>query len=293
MTKRRLRETLKISLFGAFVQLGSAPSVFAASVKGEYLFEIGGFGITNSMATTWVFAILIILFFRFLIRGGAKLIPSNGQLAIEAIVDSLSSILEPVMGQRAFKAAFPLLLGFFSYILFMNWSGILPGVGSIGIEKNVGGVEKLVPFFRPADTDLNTTLALAIISFAAWFYFVMKYAGPKAFLYDTFGNKANKNDVALPIYISLFAVFFAVGCIDLISIIMRLLSLSFRLYGNCFGGEVLLDNMHNIAISLPRFFSWIIPIPFYFLEFLIGLIQAFLFTLLTAVYIGLLTAHEE
>ena len=260
---------LKISLIGAFVQLGCAQSAFAASVKGEYLFEIGGFGITNSMATTWVFAIIIILLFRFLIRGGAKLIPSNGQLVIETIVESLSSILEPVMGQRAFKAAFPLLLGFFSYILLMNWSGILPGVGSIGLEKTVDGAEKFV------------------------LYFVMKYAGPKAFLHDTFGNKADKNDVALPIYISLFAVFFAVGCIDLISIIMRLLSLSFRLYGNCFGGEVLLDNMHNIAISLPRFFSWIIPIPFYFLEFLIGLIQAFLFTLLTAVYIGLLTAHEE
>ena len=78
------------------------------------------------------------------------------------------------MGKKAFKAAFPLLLGFFAYILMMNWSGILPGVGSIGIEKTVDGAEKLVPFFRPADTDLNTTLALAIISFVAWFYFVMK-----------------------------------------------------------------------------------------------------------------------
>ena len=78
---------LKISLIGAFVQLGCAPSAFAASVKAEYIFEIGGFGVTNSMLTTWIFAVLIILFFRFMIRGVAKLIPSNGQLAIEAIVE--------------------------------------------------------------------------------------------------------------------------------------------------------------------------------------------------------------
>ena len=90
-----------------------------------------------------------------------------------------------------------------------------------------------------------------------------------------------------------FAVFFAVGCIDIISIIMRLLSLSFRLFGNNFGGEVLLENMHKMALSLPRVFSWTIPLPFYLLEMLIGLIQAFLFTLLTAVYIGLLTKEQE
>ena len=88
-------------------------------------------------------------------------------------------------------------------------------------------------------------------------------------------------------------VFFAVGCIDIISIIMRLLSLSFRLFGNVFGGEVLLENMHSLAAELPSWISWVIPLPFYLLEILIGLIQAFLFTLLTAVYIGLLTNHEE
>ena len=74
---------------------------------------------------------------------------------------------------------------------------------------------------------------------------------------------------------------------------MRLLSLSFRLFGNNFGGEALLENMHHLAIGLPRWISWIIPIPFYLLEMLIGLIQAFLFALLTAVYIGLLTGQEE
>ena len=111
-----------------------------------------------------------------------------------------------------------------------------------------------------------------------------------AILYNLFGQTVLGRVL---IYIALFAVFFAVGCIDIISIIMRLLSLSFRLFGNNFGGEVLLENMHKMALSLPRVFSWTIPLPFYLLEMLIGLIQAFLFTLLTAVYIGLLTKEQE
>ncbi len=278
-------------IISALFLCASVPS-YAADLKSSYLFEIAGFPITNSMLTTWIFAFVIILFFRFLIRGGAKLVPSKGQLVVETIIDALKSTLEPIMGAKAFKGAFPLLLGLFCYILIMNWSGLLPGVGSVGLKPENESAH-IVPFLRPANTDLNTTLALAMISFCAWGYLVYKYAGPKLFLYDTFGNKANPNEIAKPIYIALFAVFFAVGCIDVISIIMRLLSLSLRLFGNNFGGEVLLEKMHHMAIGLPKFVSWIIPLPFYLLEMLIGLIQAFLFTLLTAVYVGLLTGHEE
>ncbi len=280
-------------LFVAGSFFASTATSQASEVKGEYLFEIAGLPITNSMLTTWIFTLIIILLFRLLIRGEAKLVPTKGQLLVETIIDALKGALEPIMGARAFKGAFPLLIGIFCYILIMNFSGILPGVGTIGQKQGSGESTHFVPFLRPANTDLNTTLALAIISFVAWIYFVGKYAGAKHFLYDTFGNKANPAEVAKPMYIALFGVFFAVGCIDLISIVMRLLSLSFRLFGNNFGGEVLLENMHHIAISTPRFFSWLFPLPFYLLEMLIGLIQAFLFTLLTAVYIGLLTNNEE
>jgi len=286
-------KVLKISVLLACAQLYGASATFASSVKADYLFDIYGLPITNSMFTTWIFTAVIIILFRLLIWKGAKLVPSCGQQIIESIIDGLRGIFEPLMGEKAFKGAFPLLLGFFSYILIMNWSGLLPGVGSIGLEQQADGTTKFVPFLRPANTDLNTTLALAIISFVAWIYFVGKYVGLKGFLKDTFGNKADKKEIALPIYFSLFFVFFAVGCIDIVSILMRLLSLSFRLFGNNFGGEVLLENMHHLAIDLPRWASWIIPIPFYLLEMLIGLIQAFLFSLLPAVYIGLLTGHEE
>lgn len=315
----RLRHKLFPLLSIAF----ATNSACAADLKSESIFSVFGLPVTNLMLTTWIFTIIIIALFRLLIGGRAKLIPSKGQIAVETIIDGLRGIFEPLMGKAAFKGAFPLLLGFFAYILVMNWSGLLPGAGSIGEERiaevapaqtaefaaagfkpavhaavETAGqgmtlMEKFVPFIRPANSDLNTTLALSIISFVAWIYFVWKYAGPKAFLHETFGNKADKNEVPFFIYVSLFFVFFAVGCIDVISILMRLLSLSFRLYGNNFGGEVLLENMHEIAIGLPRFVSWIIPIPFYLLEILIGFIQAFLFSLLTAVYIGLLTGHQE
>jgi len=264
--------------------------------------------------TTWIFAAVIILLFRLLLWRGASIVPSWGQQIIETIIDSLRGIFEPLMGKKTFNGAFPILLGFFSYILIMNWSGLLPGVGSIGEEQiarataanvaqyqaqgfkaaeTAGEMTKFIPYLRPANTDLNTTLALAIISFGAWIYFVWKGVGVGGFLKDTFGNKADPKEIAKPIYLSLFAVFFAVGCIDIISITMRLISLSFRLFGNSFGGEVLLENMYDIAAELPQWISWIIPLPFFLLEMLIGLIQAFLFALLTAVYIGLLTGTEH
>ncbi len=305
---------LKFSAVLLFAQCIGASPAAAASVKGECLFDICGFPVTNSMLTTWIFAFVVIALFRLLIPGGAKLSPGWGQQILEGIIDGLRSIFEPLMGKKAFAEAFPLLLGFFAYILIMNWSGLLPGVGSVGemqsaknvtetaayvsegfraVDSSPGVYEKFVPFLRPANTDLNTTLALAVISFGAWIYFVVKYVGVGGFIKETFGNKADRREIALPIYLSLFLVFFAVGCIDIVSIIMRLLSLSFRLFGNNFGGEVLLENMHELAIGLPRWASWVIPIPFYLLEMLIGLIQAFLFSLLTAVYIGLLTGQHE
>jgi len=275
------------------------------SLKGEII-NLFGVQITNSMLTTIFFAVVIVVLFRFLIKGGAKVVPSKGQLVVESIIDSLKGILEPIMGKNAFKGAFPLLLSFFVYILVNNWSGLLTfgnafyNVETLAIAtdqvdqyKSLGyhivetgetiKAQKFTHFFRPANSDLNSTLALALISFISWFYFVMKYAGPRALYHDWFGNKADKKELAFPIYLFLFFIFFMVGFIELISALMRVVSLSFRLYGNNFGGEVLLANM-----SFP-----VISVPFYFLELLIGIVQAFVFTLLSAIYIGLITNHEE
>ena len=280
---------LKTCTIAGAIQTVFATEGFCAEIKGEQLFDVFGFPVTNSMFTTWIFAAVIIVGVRLLLGRGAKLVPGRGQMAVEAVISSLSGIFEPLMGTKAFRAAFPLLLGFFWFILIMNWSGLLPGVGSIGQERaaeTAGGAAHFVPFLRPANTDLNTTLALAIISFVAWIIFVLKYAGLKVFLHDTFGNKADKSDTPVLIYYLLFPIFFAVGFVEIISAAIRPVSLSCRLFGNVFGGEMLLESMYGM-------FAYILPLPFCFLELLVGLVQAFIFTLLTAVYIGLLTSHED
>ena len=246
------------------------------------LTEIYGLPITNSMVTSWVFSLAIILVFRW-VAGKPKLIPTRGQVVIENLMEGIRGMIAPIVGRHMVKVTFPLLLAFFVFILIHNWSGLLPGVGTFGLEHD----GHLTYFYRPANTDLNMTLALAIVSFVAWGYYVLRYAGLKVLLYDLFGNKADKADVPAAMYYVLFLIFFAVGFIEIISILLRLVSLSFRLYGNMFGGENLLTSIMGMAPW------WLpIPLPFYLLETLIGLVQALVFTLLVAVYIGLICNHE-
>lgn len=239
--------------------------------------------ITNSILTSWVFSIILIVLVRFAVGGRPKLIPGKGQGVIESMMEAVKEMIEPIVGRRMVGPTFPLLMGFFIFILIQNWSGLIPGVGTFGHYDEHG---HLLYYFRPGNADLNMTLALAIVSFVAWLYYIIRYAGPKVILYDLFGNKADKKDVPGIIYYFLFVIFLAVGVIEIISIFLRLVSLSFRLFGNVFGGE-------NLLYTLQGMVSYILPVPFYFLEVLIGLIQAFVFTLLTAIYIGLICHHGD
>jgi F-type H+-transporting ATPase subunit a len=145
---------------------------------------------------------------------------------------------------------------------------------------------EMLEFVRPGNADLNGTVALALVAFVAWFYFIMRYAGPSFVFKDIFGNKANKREIPSAIYYPLFIVFGAVGLIEIVSIIFRPISLSFRLFGNVYGGENLLHAMSAMS-------RWGLPIPFYFLELLIGFVQALVFTLLVSVYIGLICNHGD
>jgi F-type H+-transporting ATPase subunit a len=266
--------------------LAASPPVLAnegggVSAEATGLINIGGFTITNSMLMMWLLAIAIIVGIQLLV-GRPKLVPGRGQALVEELLGGLRDLLAPIVGQKAIGPAFPLLVSFFVYILLMNWSGLLPGVGNIGLFAN-GHME--ADIFRPANSDLNTTLALAAISFAGWIYFVLRYAGLRALLKDTFGNKAERSDMSAPMYAFLTVLFLAVGLIEVISILFRPVSLSFRLYGNVFGGENLL---HHLSSMVPVF----LPVAVYFLELLVGLIQALVFTMLSAVYIGLVCNHE-
>lgn len=276
-----------LSLIGLF-----SPSLVFASSEGVKqsatdLFNLGGIPISNSILTTWIVAALIIIGVRLAV-GTPKLIPGKGQAVVEGMAQGLRDTLEPIVGKRMIGKTFPLLCGFFVFILLMNWSGLLPGVGTIKFQADDLHWQDAI---RPANSDLNTTLALSILSFLAWTYFVLRYAGFKVLIFDLFGNKANKTEVGTVIWILLIPIFFAVGGIEVVSITFRLLSLSFRLFGNVYGGENLIHALGN-PNTLGTFATYIVPAFAGILEVLVGLIQAFVFTLLSAVYIGLICNHE-
>lgn len=262
-----------------FASDGAAHGV---SPTAEALFHIGPFPITNSMVTSWLVAALLIIAIRIAV-GRPKLVPSRSQAVVEHLVEGMLDLVRPIVGNKVVHAAFPLLVALFVFILVQNWSGLIPGVGTIYKVNDEGGWTEI---FRPGNADMNGTIALAVVSMVCWVYLIFKYAGPKAVLYDIFGNKAEKNDVPAVIYYLLFPIFFAVGLLEIISIVFRPVSLSFRLYGNIFGGENLLHAMSGI-------FKWGLPIPFYFMELLVGFVQAFVFTLLVSVYIGLICNHGD
>ncbi len=248
--------------------------------KATDLFNIGGIPVSNSILTTWILAAVIIVAIRVLV-GTPKIIPSKGQALVESMASGLRDALEPIVGKKMIGKVFPTLCGFFIFILLMNWSGLLPGVGTIKYQGEHGWLEAI----RPATSDLNTTLALSIISFVAWTYFVLRYAGLKVLIFDLFGNKADMKEIGFPMWILLSFIFLGVGGIEVVSIAFRLISLSFRLYGNVYGGENLIHSLGGIA-------PYVVPAVAGLLEVLVGLIQAFVFTLLSAVYIGLICNHE-
>jgi F-type H+-transporting ATPase subunit a len=255
----------------------------AVEAAATSLFKIGPIPVTNSMVASWTVAIVLVIAVRLAIRR-PKLIPTRAQAIVENLVEGVLNITSPIVGEKVARPTFPLLIGLFTFILIQNWSGLFPGVGTIYlVDHRTGNWMEMV---RPPNADLNSTLALAAVAIVAWFYFIMRYAGPAAVLKDIFGNKAEKSEVPAVIYYPLFVIFFAVGIIEVISIIFRPISLSLRLFGNVFGGESLMHAMSGMQ-------KWGLPAPFYLLELLIGFVQAFVFTLLVAVYIGLICNHDD
>lgn len=235
------------------------------SLAAEKIGEIGGFPVTNSLLATWiVMGILVLLSLKATRR--MTLIPGSAQSIAELVVGSLYDFFSSVLGPKI-KQFFPLIASFFIFIICSNWFGLLPGVGTIGFPEH----GKFVPLLRGGTADLNTTLALAIISIVAIQYFGFKTLG---FHYSSrFLNFSN------PIY-------FFLGFLEIISEVSKVISFAFRLFGNIFAGEVLLSVM---AFLMP----FIIPLPFLALELFVGFIQALVFSMLTAVFIQVAISHGE
>jgi len=225
------------------------------------------------------------------IRQGLKTIPSRFQTAVETIVDGALNLADSVTGDRIKTLKiFPLAFGVFLFILLNNWLGLLPGVGSIGFIATQGHQQIFVPLLRGATADFNTTLALAlmsviganifgIVAVGAWKYF-NKFVNLKALA------SIPRKIIKEPTIIMVNPIKFFVGLIEIIGEFAKIASLSFRLFGNIFAGEVLLT---SIAIMI----AFIAPIPFIFLEIIIGIVQALIFSMLTLVYFSVAATAEE
>ncbi len=270
-----------ITFFASLIVGSSALAADGVSPRAAKLVDFGnGWSITNSMVTGWVVSAILVTLVLWLI-GRPTVLPSKGQAVVESLIEALRALFEPIVGKAAFPTVFPLLVTLFVFILFHNWMGLIPGVGTVGwgVQDAAGHFHMTRPFIRPHNADFNGTIALALISFGAWAIIVFKIAGIKTIMWDLFGNKAEKKETPTWLYPILSLIFIVVGLIEVFSIAIRPFTLSVRLFGNVFGGENLL---HGTA-----FF----PV-FYFMELMVGLIQALVFTLLTSVYIGLLCNHE-
>jgi len=257
------------------------------------VFHIGAFPVTNSMLVTWIVAIGIIIFAQVAMRK-MQAVPSGLQNFWEWLVESLYEFLESIIGRDVAKRTFWFFTTIFIFILFTNWFGLLPGVGTIGWGvETAHGFQLTAPLFRGGNADLNMTAAMAVIFMLLWFVWSLREAGVKGFFLHIFGPKGDNTGF---IKYMMIVVFFAVGFLEVISIAFRPVSLSFRLYGNIFAGENLLEALAN-TVQHPAWakaaFSALLPVPFYFLELLVGLVQAFVFMLLTTVFTALMCTHEE
>jgi F-type H+-transporting ATPase subunit a len=246
----------------------------------------GGSFISNSMIVTWIVALGLIVFAQVATRN-MKAIPSGAQNFLEWAVQGLYEFLEGIIGAELVKKTFWFFATIFIFILATNWFGLIPGVGTVGWgESGEHGFEVTRPLLRGGNADLNMTFAMAMVFMVLWLIWALQANGLRGFIAHLFGAKGESTGV---LRILLVGIFFLVGFLEVFSILFRPISLSFRLYGNIFAGENMLEAMMSLVPAL----SWLLPVPFYFMELLVGVVQALVFTLLTAVFTMLICMHEE
>ncbi|MFH1207019.1 MAG: F0F1 ATP synthase subunit A [Patescibacteria group bacterium] len=256
----------------------------------EPVFSIGKFTVTNTLINTWA-VVLIIALASLVIRKKIAKVPRGIQNAFEIIVEGAMNMADSVTGdRRKTEKIFPFALSAFLFILLNNWLGLLPGIGSIGwLEQGHGG-SVFVPWFRGGTADLNTTLALALFAVIGSNIFGLVTVGIMRHL-NKYVNVKVLADIPRklrqePTILIVNPIKFFVGIIEIIGEIAKVASLSFRLFGNIFAGEVLLT-------SIAVIFAFVLPIPFMFLEVIVGIIQALIFSMLLLVYFTIASTAEE
>lgn len=250
----------------------------APTLASEVVGHVGSFDIRNTMLMAWLaMGVLTLLSLRLALTR-YRLVPGRFQAMMELIVEELFKLFESVVhDEKITRRAFPLLATIFIYIVTANWMGILPGVGSIVVHGMHEGHEMALPLFRSMNADVNMTLAIALVSFFLIQGFGMIILGPFHYSSKFFVAPWKKP----------YVIGTVVGLLEFIGEFSRLISFTFRLFGNIFAGEVLLV---VISFLLP----FIAPIPFLGLEIFVGFIQGLVFAMLTVVFLKMaVTSHDE
>ena len=274
-----------ITFFALDAVAFAAPEEHGLSQKAVEIARPFGFPITNSMVLMWSGAVGLILIAQIATRT-MKDVPEGPQNFLEFLIEALYSFLEGIIGRHLVDRTFWFFASIFIFILAANWVGLIPGVGSIGWgHPTAVGFTIDEPLLRGANADVNMTLAMALVFFGCWIVWGLQENGPIGFLKELFSPKGES---AGALKILMIVVFFAAGCLEIVSILFRPVSLTFRLYGNVFAGETMLETMARVP-----HIGWLVQIPFYFLELLVGLVQALVFMLLTAVFTLLICQHPE
>lgn len=240
------------------------------SLKPEQITHIGGFAVTNTVVTTML-TDLVILSVAFAINRSLSVNPGRLQNIVESIIEYLHDLTEQIAGDRV-EAIFPWFLSFFIFIFISNILGLFPGFSTVHLFEH--GAHEAVPLLRTATSDLNLTLALAVISVVATHVLSLKFIGIINYLKRFF---------------SLNPIFLFVGILELVGEATKLVSLSFRLFGNIFAGEVLIGTISTL-LSYSAFLG---PLPFIGLEIIVALIQALVFSMLTMVFMSIMTSVPE
>jgi F-type H+-transporting ATPase subunit a len=255
----------------------------AARLLGDHSDSI--FQISNSLVAMIIVAAGMIIFAQLATRK-TQLIPSGLQNFAEWIVESLLDFLGSIMGPQLARKTFWFYATVFLFILGANWFGLFPGVGSIGYGHDTDhGFQVDHPILRGANADFNMTFALACMFFLLWIFWSIRANGIGGFFSHIFVYHGDAAGWIRPL---LYLIFFLVGFLEVISIMIRPVSLTFRLYGNIYAGESLLEKMMHMGGPM---FGWLAALPFFGLELLVGMIQALVFMLLTAVFTALMCQH--
>ena len=241
------------------------------SLAAEPIFHLGGFTFTNTLLVSWAIVILLVLLAVLLPRRLAT-VPHGLQNIWEALIEAAVDFMESVVGRREDAIRFfPVVMTIFLLVLFANLIEVVPGLGTIGLREVHDGQEVLVPFLRSASADLNFTLAIAVLSVVITQIMGLvklgffKHAGK----FINFSSPVN----------------FFVGILELVAELAKMISFSFRLFGNIFAGEVLLT---IVTVLVP----YLVPLPFLFMELFVGLVQALVFSMLTLVFMKMATLEH-